>query len=237
VTADGSVKLLDFGIAKQLDNGDDPADQTQTGLRPMTLAYASPEQVRGEPLGTPTDVYSLGVTLYELLTGTLPFDLSNVSQTEAERIILEQEPAPPSVVARQAFQNPTEGKRLPQAGRTAWAEVDVLVMTAMHKDLRRRYGSVEALARDIEHYFKGEPLEARFDSARYRLGKFVRRNRRALSAAAVMVMLVAFFIARLAMVSAAATAEARRTQRIERFMLNLFDGATKLPAPRIACVS
>ena len=235
VQPDGKVKLLDFGIAKQLDTRDDPAEQTQTGLRPMTLAYASPEQVRGEPLGTPTDVYSLGVTLYEVLTGGLPFDLSNLRQTEAERIIVEQDPEPPSAAARRPSGGGGEGKCAPQAGKAAWADVDVLVMTAMHKDRSHRYGSVEAMARDIDHYFRGEPLEARPDSARYRLAKFVKRNRRSLSAAAAMVTLVvalvAFFVFRLAVARSAAMAEARRTQRIERFMLNLFDGGDKTAGP------
>jgi serine/threonine protein kinase len=96
VKADGTVKLLDFGIAKQLQDAEQEVEQsitqTLTGLRPMTLQYASPEQIRGESLGTQTDVYSLGVLLYELLTGQLPFDFSSRSPTEAEQIILQQEP-------------------------------------------------------------------------------------------------------------------------------------------------
>ncbi len=228
VKSDGTVKLLDFGIAKQILGTDQEAQtQTVTGLRPMTLPYASPEQIRGNPLETQTDVYSLGVILYELLTGQLPFDLSNRSPVEAEQAILQQQPEPPSVVAR--------GRSGLQASKTAWDELDVLCLTAMHKDLQRRYRSAEALIRDIDHYLKGEPLEARPDSLRYRLGKFVRRNRRSLAAAAavsaIFIALVVFFVVRLAKARNAALAETTRTQRIERFMLNLFDGGDKTAGP------
>ena len=224
VKADGTVKLLDFGIAKQLQNADEQLEQTRTAFRPMTLPYASPEQIRGDSLGTESDVYSLGVILYELVTGQLPFDFSNLSTGEAERLILQREPQPPSAVARRS--------RLP---RSAWGELDVLCLTAMHKDLQRRYRSVEALIRDIDHYLKGEPLEARPDSLRYRLGKFVRRNRRVLTLATavcgIFIALVVFFVVRLARARTAALAETTRTQRIERFMLNLFDGGDKTVGP------
>ncbi len=91
VTGDGKVKLLDFGISKQLETLDGPPDLTRTGLRLMTPAYAAPEQIRGERVGIAVDVYSLGVVLYELLAGRLPFDLSNRTPAEAERILIEQE--------------------------------------------------------------------------------------------------------------------------------------------------
>ncbi len=96
VRADGSVRLLDFGIAKQIESLDLPVDQTMTGLRMMTPAYAAPEQVRGDRVGIGTDVYSLGVILYELLTGELPFDLSNLTPAEAAAIVAEHEPGKPS---------------------------------------------------------------------------------------------------------------------------------------------
>ena len=229
------MKLLDFGIAKQLQDPEHPVEQTRTALRPMTLPYASPEQIRGRPLGTQTDVYYLGVVLYELLSAQLPFDFSNRSRTEAEQIILEREPEPPSAVAKRMSEKEGASKRALQPGKAAWGELDVLCLTAMHKDLQRRYRSAEALIRDIDHYLKGEPLEARPDSLRYRLGKFVGRNRRALSATAavcvIFIALVVFFVVRLARARTAALAEATRTQRIERFMLNLFDGGDKTTGP------
>jgi serine/threonine-protein kinase len=235
VKADGTVKLLDFGIAKQLPGPEQPVEQIQTALRPMTLPYASPEQIRGDPLGTQTDVYSLGVILYELLAGQLPFDFSSRSRTEAEQIILEREPEPPSAIAGRMTENAGAGKRAWQPGKAAWGELDVLSLTAMHKDLQRRYASAEALIRDVDHYLRSEPLEARPDSMRYRLGKFARRNRRTLSATAavctIFIALVLFFVVRLARARTAALAETTRTQRIERFMLNLFDGGDKAAGP------
>jgi serine/threonine-protein kinase len=213
VRPDGSVRLLDFGIAKQLDRFDAPADRTRTGLRLMTPAYAAPEQIRGDRVGIYTDVYSLGVVLYELLAGKLPFDLADRTPGEAERMILEQEPEKPSAIP----------------------DLDVLCLTAMHKDPERRYSSVEALIRDIDHYLRSEPLEAQRDTLRYRARKFIGRNRRAVTAAAValtlVIGLVAFFTVRLAIARNRALAEAARTQRIQRFMLNLFEGGEKESGP------
>jgi serine/threonine-protein kinase len=220
VRDDGTVKLLDFGIAKQLEGSGIRVEHTLTGLSPMTLPFASPEQIRGGALGTQTDVYSLGVILYELLAGRLPFDFAELSLAEAQKMILEHEPAPPSTA---------------RTGKAAWDELDVLTLTAMHKDVLRRYPSVEALIRDIDHYLKAEPLEARPDSVSYRLGKFVVRNRRVLTATAavcaIVLGLVVFFVLRLNRARNDAVAEATRTHRIERFMLTLFDGGDKSAGP------
>ncbi len=217
VKADGTVKLLDFGIAKQLDGMDKPVDQTITGLSLMTPAYAAPEQVGGEPVGVYTDVYSLGVILYELLTGRRPS--------------VERQPEKPSVAAPRGL----------PAGKAAWTELDVLCLTAMRKDPQRRYRSVEALSRDIGHYLNGEPLEARPDSLSYRLSKFAGRNRRRLIAACVVltiaVGLIGYFTVRLAAARGRTLAEAARTQRIQRFMLNLFGDQTAGPADNLRVVT
>ena len=183
VNADGSVHLLDFGIAKEVESLDLPVDQTITGLRLMTPAYAAPEQVRGDRIGIRTDVYSLGVILYELLTNELPFDLSNLTPAEAASIIADYEPGKPSAAVRRT--GPQSDSNASELSQIAWADLDVLCLTAMHKDPQRRYASVEALMRDVEHYMDGEPLEARPDSLGYRAGKFLRRNRRAVLSAAV----------------------------------------------------
>ncbi|HEV2424446.1 MAG TPA: protein kinase [Terriglobia bacterium] len=198
VKSEGNPRLLDFGIAKQLESFDTPADQTRTGLRLMTPAYAAPEQIRGERVGVQADVYALGVILYELVAGRLPFDLTARTPAEAAAIVTEQEPVKPSVVVR-----PTAGAGARDSvSKTEWADLDVLCLTAMHKDPARRYPSVEALTRDIDHYLKGEPLEARPDTLGYRLGKFLVRRRRPVAAAAAafafVVGLVIFFTLRLA---------------------------------------
>ena len=227
VKGDATVRLLDFGIAKQLQDLDAPADQTRTSSRLMTPAYAAPEQIRMEQTGVQTDVYSLGVILYELLAGRLPFDLSNRTPGEAEAIVIAGDPEKPSAVASGAGPCP--------ASSSAWSDLDVLCLIAMHKDPGRRYRSVEALIRDIDHFLKSEPLEARPDNLRYKLGKFVRRNRRAVFASALaitaVISLVIFFTARLAIARNVAQAEARRTQRVQRFMTNLFEGGDKEAGP------
>jgi eukaryotic-like serine/threonine-protein kinase len=227
VKEDGTVKLLDFGIAKQLENVAQPADQSQTFVRLMTPAYAAPEQVRGERVGTYTDVYSLGVILYELLTGQLPVNVSNLTPGEAENILLHYKPVKPSVVARKIV-NSHEPQSTPVDSKSDWNDLDVLCLTAMHKDAQRRYQSAEALIRDIDHFQKSEPLDARPDSLRYTAGKFICRNRKPLSVATMIftlvVGLVVFFTVRLAKARSAAVAETARTKRIEQFMFSLFAG-------------
>jgi len=234
VKKDGSVRLLDFGIAKQLESLDLQVDQTMTGLRMMTPAYASPEQVRGDRVGVGTDVYSLGVILYELLTGQLPFDLSGLTPAEAATVITEHEPGKPSAAVRTNADSGVNS-RVPTLGKTAWADLDGLCLSSMHKDPLRRYRSVEALIRDVDHYLNGEPLEARPDAWQYRIDKFVRRNRRAVAATAISVILiiglVIFFTLRLAKARDTALAEAARTQRIQQFMTNLFQGGDAAVGP------
>src|SRR5437773_1275361 len=232
VKPDGSVKLLDFGIAKQLDSLEGPVDRTRTGLRLMTPAYAAPEQILGEPVGIHTDIYTLGVVLYELLTGRLPFDLANRTPGEAATVIVEQGPERPSATARETAAG---GSYVPSVSKRAWADLDVLCLTAMRKEPERRYRTVEALIRDVDHYLAGEPLEARPDTLGYRLGKYVRRNWRPVSAAAasfiIVISLVVFYTVRLSTARNAAVAEAARTQRIQRFMLNLFQGGDEAVGP------
>jgi serine/threonine-protein kinase len=227
VKPDGSVRLLDFGIAKQLESLDTPVNQTLTIMRLMTPAYAAPEQIRGESVGVHTDVYSLGVILFQLLTDRLPFDLTNLSPGEAATIVAEHEPGKPSSVL--------EDPKRSEVTEDAWADLDVLCLTAMHKDPQRRYRSSEALIRDIDHYLNGEPLEARPDSLRYRTGKFVQRNRRAVISSAlvlaVIIGLVSFFTLRLAKARDTALADAAQTQRIQQFMTNLFQGGDEAAGP------
>lgn len=231
VKPDGTIRLLDFGIAKQLESLDAPVKQTMTGLRLMTPAYAAPEQIRGDRVGIHTDVYSLGVILFELLTGQLPFDLTNLTPAEAASIIAEHEPGKPSSTAK--LELVLRGAT--PVSKAAWADLDVLCLTAIHKDPTRRYRSVEALIRDIDHYLGAEPLEARPDSFSYRLGKFLQRNRRsvtlAVATAVLIVGMLTFFTLRLTKARNVALEEAARTERIQKFMLNLFDGGDQEVGP------
>src|SRR6202521_680796 len=236
VKNDGSVRLLDFGISKQLESLDLQVDQTMTGLSMMTPAYASPEQIRGDRVGISTDVYSLGVILYELLAGQLPFDLSGLTPAEAASIIAEHEPGKPSAAVKRTTDSEANSRTLSLSlSKTAWADLDVLCLNAMHKDPHRRYRTVEALIRDVDHYLNGEPLEARPDTLDYRMGKFVRRDRRAAAATtrifAVIGGLIAFFTVRLAKARDTALAEAARTQRIQQFTANLFQGGDPAAGP------
>ncbi len=235
VTGDGQVKLLDFGIARQLDPLGTPNHPTQTGLRLLTPAYAAPEQFRGGRIGIHTDVYALGVTLYQLLTGRLPFDLTSVAAAEAERIVTELEPERPSMVARRLAEGGTPLASSRGLPRAAWADLDVLCLTAMHKDPQRRYATVDALIRDLDHYLDGEPLQAQPDSLRYRAGKFVQRNRRPVLAAAIaglaLLALVVFYTVRLTAARNAAEAETARAGRIQQFMQALFEGGDEAVGP------
>jgi len=224
VKEDGSVRLLDFGIAKQMDAEADSPGNTRTALRLMTPAYAAPEQMRGESASIQSDVYSLGVILYELLAGQMPFDPAGKSTGEFARTILEREAGKPSA-SRGAV----------RATKAEWADLDVLCATAMHQDPSRRYRSVERLIRDLDHFGKGEPLESRPDTLAYRAAKFARRNAKALTVAAVaglaVAILVVFFVVRLAAARNAAVLQAERTKRIQNFMFNLFNGGDKEAGP------
>jgi tetratricopeptide (TPR) repeat protein len=217
VAEDGAVKLLDFGIAKRLNMEEGDGDRTVTGLRMMTPAYAAPEQLAGGAVGVYTDVFALGVLLYELITGVLPARQGGDVQR------------PSQVAAREK----PEIRR--QLTRAEWADLDVLVLKALDTDPARRYRSAGALLRDLEAFAEGRPLEAQPPRFGYTLGKLVRRNRRVIAAvsamAAVLAGMAVYYTVRLARARDAAIREAQRTERIQQFTENLFDGGDKDAGP------
>lgn len=194
VTSDGAPKLLDFGIAKMLEPGDgSDALMTATGTRPMTPEYASPEQVSGQAVTTSTDVYSLGVVLYELLTGHLPYRFASRSPLDVSRAITEQNPERPSTAIRNRDSrsengDPTDSRFTIRDSRLLRGDLDNIMLMALRKEPARRYQSVEQFSDDIRRYLEARPILARKDSVGYRAAKFVRRNRTATAAAALLLI-------------------------------------------------
>ena len=209
VTEEGEPKLLDFGIAKLLTADDELVfTQTAPGLRAMTPEYASPEQVRGERITTASDVYSLGVLFYEVLTGQKPYRLETRTREEIARAITDEEPARPStaVAANRAARS--------ESRDSLSGDLDNIVLKAMRKEPLRRYASVAALADDIRRHQEGVPVTARPNTFSYRAGKFVRRHRAGVAAAALILLaLVGGMIATLWQAGVARTERARAEKR------------------------
>jgi tetratricopeptide (TPR) repeat protein len=175
VTADGQARLLDFGVAKLLaDESAGAANMTQMMGRPVTPEYASPEQIGGHPIGVATDVYSLGVVFYELLTGTRPYKLTRRSITAMEKAILSAD------IPTASSQVPDN----PRLARQLQGDLDTILAKALRKEVRDRYSSVEAFGADIKRHLDGEPVLARADGGWYRATKFLRRYAIPVSAAA-----------------------------------------------------
>jgi serine/threonine-protein kinase len=204
ISSDGEPKLLDFGVAKVLGASTDESGLATTApaVRILTPRYASPEQIRGLPITTGTDVYSLGVILYELLTGLRPFDVQTNSLQELERLICTQEPHRPSTIVRRAASrragrrddaidgdlrpaDPT-GADLRRLARSLAGDLDNIVLTALRREPHRRYTSVSHLSDDIQKHLDGLTVTARPDTWRYRASKFVFRNAVVVGATAVM---------------------------------------------------
>lgn len=217
VTSEGRVRLLDFGIARVLGAHDDEAGSealTRAGTLLLTPEYASPEQLRGEPTSTATDVYALGSVLYELLAGRRAFVLGSRSWSEIGRL-LRDDPPPLS--------------RVPELDRKTRrrleGDLENIVRRAMQKEPSRRYPSVDAVAEDLRRHLKGLPVSARPDTLRYRIGKYVRRHRIGVGASAAVVLAVLLGAGATLRQARATRIEAARAESVRDFLFGLFEAA------------
>ena len=241
ITAQGVPKLLDFGIAKLLDTRQSAATLavTHAEYRVMTPAHASPEQVRGDVITTASDIYVLGVLLYELLCGRRPFQLLGASLLEMERIICEQEaPTPSEMVTRTARESPELIADIVACRSTTPArlqkflhgELDSIIDMAMRKDPERRYSSAEQLAADLGRHLDGKPVLASKDTWLYRTRKFIGRHKLAVAASTAAIVTLAAFATitfvqaqRIAYERDIATTERTRAEQVSSFLVELFE--------------
>jgi tetratricopeptide (TPR) repeat protein len=229
VTAAGAPKLLDFGIAKLLDSSrEESLTAAPLTMRALTPEYASPEQVRGDPITTASDVYSLGVLLYELLAGHRPYEVNSTRPEDIARTVCDTDPVPPSQAA---------GEAAPGMRRRLRGDLDTIVLMAMQKDPRRRYTSVQQLSDDIGRHLNRQPVIARRDTSGYRAARFIRRNR-AIVATGVTVLasLVIGLAATMWQARVAQTERARAERRFSEvrslatsFLFEIHDAIAPLP--------
>jgi len=215
INAEGQVRLLDFGIAKLLDDGQTRETRfTEASGRALTPDYASPEQILGEPLTISTDIYSLGVVLYELLSGSRPYKLQRDSRGALEDAILQAEPPPPSSVADQSSNKFLRG------------DLDTVVLKALKKKPSERYATVHALLDDINRVFAGRPVQAQPDSRWYRVKRFAGRNKLAIAASSMILLTVLVGAGVAAWQARVALTEQRRAEQVKEFIAGIFREAS-----------
>jgi eukaryotic-like serine/threonine-protein kinase len=229
VTPLDEVRLLDFGIAKLLDTPESH-ENTRTGLRTFTLHYAAPEQIRGEPVTTMTDVYSLGVVLYELLADQKPYQLKHPSDAQWEDAIIHVDPVRPSLLLQRGVESAANPSALRRRMHEVAGDLDNIVLKALAKSPEQRYPSVEALALDLQRQLDGKPVHARPQSVAYRLRKYVRRHQWALATAAIVAAVLLAAIGVIAWQARQAIGEAARAQAMQSFVVALFENAGSTPS-------
>lgn len=245
VEEDGTVKLLDFGIAKALKPDDILRGRmpvTKTGLLPLTPAYASPEQIRGESITTASDIYQLGILLYELLTGSTPYNVSGRSPSEIEHIICETTPGRPSaaVTKNPDGHSAMTPQKISAVRKTDPAklqrllkdELDIIVLKAMHKDPGRRYESAGHFASDIDNFLQGKPVFAHPDSMLYRGQKFIQRHKTSFfSSAAIILLLIGYTVTityhsqRTESALEQAQQESEKAEQVIEYLMDMFEAS------------
>jgi eukaryotic-like serine/threonine-protein kinase len=227
VTADGQVKLLDFGIAKLLHDAPGQETLTREGARVMTPEYAAPEQVLGGATTTATDVYALGAVLYELLSGSRAHRLERSTPAEIERVVRDVTPQPPSAaVAHDPAGGTARGTDVRRLRRRLRGDLDTIVLKALQKEPARRYASADALLGDLERHLAGLPVQARPDSALYRAAKFARRHLAGVAAAVAIFASLVAGLAGTAWQAGVARREAVTATQVKDFVKDLFKVST-----------
>ncbi|MEM1412766.1 MAG: serine/threonine-protein kinase [Pseudomonadota bacterium] len=237
----GTVKLLDFGIAKLLDDSED-VQLTRTGMRALTPAYASPEQLAGEPVTTGTDVYALGVILYELLAGRRPFEALRTPEEMRQQVLSGDAPKPSTAITKMPADSDGQhsaktletisASRSVPPGRLRQAlegDLDTICLMAIRREPAERYGSAEQLAEDVDRHLAGQPVQAQAPSLGYRFGKFVRRHRVGVATTAAVVLafaaLITFYTQQLQEERDTALEQQARAEAVTEFLTGLFSEA------------
>lgn len=245
VTEEGTVKLLDFGIAKTLKQDEMYSESdslTNTGLLPLTPAYASPEQVSGTTMTTASDIYQLGVVLYELLTGCRPYEINGQTPSEVERIICEMEPTRPSTALTKVLPEQKDSEKPlrnissnrqtkpEQLQKYLKGDLDTIILKMLRKEPERRYDSAEQLSADIQNFLEGRPVAAHPDSLTYRTQKFIRRHTLGVAATAVIVLLLIGYAATITWHSQRTQAaleqakqETAKAEQVTGFLIDMFE--------------